>query len=142
MRDLLDARDTLRVSNDVAIGVVCAQPRYPYNASPPELVEGNPIEGLDAVWNDVHPVAVMRGRGPMMRDGKVVEGDIYQTSGEYVLVATGLGKTVEQAQKRVYKTVKAIHFPSKMYRTDIGDKVKENLAALHKSGWALDMEAY
>lgn len=142
MLDLLRGKDTLRVSNDVAIGVVCSQPRYPYNNSPPDLVEGNPIEGLDAVWPNVHPVSVMRGKGPMMRDGKVVDGEIYQTSGEYVLVATGLGKTVEQAQKRVYKTVKAIHFPSKMYRTDIGDKVKKNLAALHAAGYALDMEAH
>lgn len=142
MRDLLDGKDTLRVSNDVAIGVVCAQPRYPYNNSPPEMVEGNPIEGLDSVWNDVHPVAVMRGKGPMMRDGKVVEGEIYQTSGEYVLVATGLGKTVEEAQKRVYKTVKKIHFPSMMFRTDIGDKVKENLSRLHSFGYAESMEAH
>ena len=142
MRDLLDGKDTLRVSNDVAIGVVLAQPRYPYNASPPEMVEGNPVEIAEAARADIHPVAMMRGRGAMMRDGKVVEGEIYQTSGEYVAVATGLGKTVEAAQRRVYRTVKAVHFPSMMYRTDIGDKVKENLGALHRFGWATDMEAW
>ena len=142
MRDLLDGRDSLRVSNDVAIGVVLAQPRYPYNASPPDMVEGNPVEIPEAVRADIHPVAMMRGRGPMMRDGRVVEGEIYQTSGEYVAVATGLGKTVEAAQKRVYRTVKAVHFPSMMYRTDVGDKVKENIAALHRFGYALDMEAW
>ena len=46
MRDLLDGKDSLVVSRDVAIGVVCAQPRYPYNNSPPDMVEGNPIEGI------------------------------------------------------------------------------------------------
>src|SRR5713101_6380805 len=40
MRDLLDGKDSLKVSRDVAIGVVCAQPRYPCGDSPPELVEG------------------------------------------------------------------------------------------------------
>jgi hypothetical protein len=32
------------VSYGVAIGVVLAQPMYPYNKSTPEMVEGNPID--------------------------------------------------------------------------------------------------
>lgn len=140
MRDLLDGKDTLRVSNDVAIGVVMAQPRYPYNASTPEMVEGNPITGLDSVWRQVHPACVMMGKGPMMEDGKVVEGLGHQTTGEYVLVTSGLGKTVAQAQKKVYGAIKKIHFPNKMYRTDIGDKVIKSLPELHSFGYALEME--
>jgi len=34
MKDLLDGKDSLRVSYDVAVGVVCGQPFYPYNKSP------------------------------------------------------------------------------------------------------------
>lgn len=141
MRDLLDGKDSLRVSEDVAIGVVCAQPRYPYNNSPPEMVEGNPISGLDAVWPDIHPVSVMIGKGPVMQDGKVVEAPSHQTTGEYVLVATGLGKTITKARERVYDTIGEISFPSMMYRTDIGEKVIKTLPDLQKHGYATEMRA-
>ena len=141
MRDLLDGKDTLKVSNDVAIGVVMAQPRYPYNTSPPELVEGNPIEGVEEAGDAVHLASVMMGKGPVMRDGKVVDAPTYQTTGEYVLCMTGLGKTVERARKKVYGAVKQVHFANKMYRTDIGEKVKDALPALRRHGFCLDMEA-
>jgi phosphoribosylamine--glycine ligase len=140
MLDLLDGRDTLKVSQNVAIGVVMAQPNFPTNKSPPELVEGNPISGLDDVWDDVHLVSVMVGRGPIMRDGNVVDAMTHQTTGEYVLVATGLGSTVEAARKDVYKTVDDIHFPNAMYRNDIGSNLEKKLPKLHQFGYALEME--
>lgn len=139
MLDLLDGKDTLKVSRDVAIGVVCAQPRYPYNNSPPEMVEGHPISGLESVWSDIHPVSVMLGKGPMMHGGKVVDGPTFQTTGEYVLVATGLGKSVEKARARVYGTIDEIGFADMLYRTDIGCKVVEALSQLHRHGYCLDL---
>lgn len=141
MRDLLDGKDSLKVSNEVAIGVVCAQPRYPYNDSPPDLVEGNPISGLEDAYDDVHCASVMMGRGPRMKDGKIADGAVYETSGEYVLVATGLGKTVERARKKVYGVVDKVKFPNMIYRTDIGEKVADALPALHKFGYATEMAA-
>jgi phosphoribosylamine--glycine ligase len=140
MRDALDGKDTLRVSTDVAVGVVLAQPRYPYGDSKPELVEGNPIEGVDEVYDDLHLAQVMRGTGPQMKGGKVVDAPTYETSGEYVMVATALGKTVEAARKRVYRTIDKVHFADMMYRTDIGVKVQKNLPKLQVYGYALDME--
>lgn len=141
MRDLLDGKDSLRVSQDVAIGVVCAQPMYPYGKSPPELVEGNPISGLDAVMDDIHLVSVMLGKGPRMTDeGKVALGEAYLTTAEYVLAATGLGKTIEKARERVYRTVDAFTFPNKIYRTDIGLKLEKPLPKLHRFGYAREME--
>lgn len=140
MRDLLDGKDSLRVSQDVAIGVVMAQPRYPYNASPPELVEGNPIHGLEDVLPDAHLVSVMVGKGPVMDEGRVVERPIYQTSGEYVLCATGLGRTVRKARSKVYDVVDQIHFPDRMYRTDIGCALEDCLPRLHKFGFAETVE--
>lgn len=140
MRDLLDGKDTLRVSRDVAVGVVLAQPNYPYNKSPPELVEGNPIAGLDEVWDDVHLASVMIGKGAVMDGDKVVDRPTHQTTGEYVMCATGLGSTVQKAMKRVYKTVDGVHFPNKIYRNDIGLKLEKTLPALHRFGYALDME--
>lgn len=140
MLELLNGRDTLRVSQDVAIGVVLAQPRYPYNASPPDLVEGNPISGIEEAWADIHPVSVMLGKGPVMQGGKVVDGPSYQTTGEMVAVATGLGGTVTKARRRVYGTVDTVRFPNRMYRTDIGDGLEDKLPALHRHGFAADME--
>lgn len=141
MMDALDGHDTLKVSEDVAIGVVLAQPRYPYANSPPELVEGNPIEGVDEAGSNIHLAQAMRGKGPMMKDGRVAEGQTYETSGEYVAVVTALGKSVNHARKRVYRTIDKIHFPDMMYRTDIGCKVIKALPRLHDAGFALDMEA-
>ncbi len=141
MAALLDGKDTLRVSYDVAIGVVLAQPRYPYHASPPDLVEGNPIRGLEDVWDDFHCASVMLGKGPRMEGGKVVDGPSYMTTGEYVGCATALGKTVERARAKVYRTVEQIKFANKMYRTDIGCKVVAALPALHRFGYAKSMNA-
>lgn len=140
MLDLLNGKDTLRVSQDVAIGVVMGQPMYPYNKSPPEMVEGNPIAGLDDVWKDVHPVSVMLGKGPIMEGGKVANGPQHQTTGEYVAVCTGLGRTVSKARDRVYDVVDQVKFPNRIFRTDIGEKVIEKLPALHKFGYAMDMK--
>lgn len=141
MRDLLDGKDSLRVSYDVSLGVVMAQPRFPYGGTPEDLVVGNPIQGIADNYDDLHCVNVMLGKGPIMQDGKVVEGPTYQTSGEYVLVATGLGKTVEKARSKVYRTIKGVKFANSMYRTDIGEKVQDALPALHKAGYAMGMSA-
>ena len=141
MKDLLQGKDSLRVSYDAAIGVVMAQPRYPYNASTPEMVEGNPIAGVEEGDDAVHLCSVMKGKGPKMEGGKITEGPILQTTGEYVLVCTGLGKTIESARKRVYGVVDDIKFPDRMYRTDIGEKVQKCLPTLQKHGYLADLTA-
>lgn len=141
MRDLLDGKDTLRVSRDVAIGVVVGQPNFPYNKSSPETVEGNPITGIDAVMDDLHFASVMIGKGQKMEGGKIVERPIFLTTGEYVMCVTGLGKTVEKARDRVYKTVSEIKMPNAIFRTDIGVKVQKVLPKLHSMGYATEMMA-
>lgn len=140
MRDLLDGKDSLRVSYDVAIGVVMAQPRFPYGGAPEELTVGNPIQGIAENYDDLHCVNVILGKGPIMQDGKIAEGPTYQTSGEYVLVATGLGKSIEKARAKVYRTVKEVKFANSIWRDDIGEKVQAALPALHRFGYALDIQ--
>lgn len=140
MRDMLDGKDSLRISRDVAVGVVMGQPMFPYGKSTPEMVEGNPITIPDEILDQVHFCSVMLGKGPQMTGGKVTDGPQFQTTGEYVLVATGLGKTVEKARKKVYGAVKEIKFPNSVYRTDIGEKVIEKLPAVRGFGYAVDME--
>ena len=121
MLDAMNGHDTLKVDRSVCVGVVLAQPPYPSFKCKPEEVEGNPISGLDDVWDDIHPCMMMIGKGPIMQNGKVVDAPMYQTTGPYVLVATGLGKTVEDANKTDYATIDKISFPNVMHRTDIGD---------------------
>lgn len=137
MKALLEGRDELRVSYDVAIGVVCAQPPFPHSGGTAEQVEGHPIAGAEQVG--VHLASVMLGRGPQMAGGVVIEGPQYQTSAAYVLVCTGLGKSIKAAQRKVYAVADEVHFPDKMMRGDIGDKVIEALPELHRFGYAVDM---
>jgi phosphoribosylamine--glycine ligase len=140
MKDLIDGKDSLKVTNDVCIGVVCAQPPYPSEKFKAEEVEGEPIEGVEPVRDQVHPCAVMIGTGPVMDGGKVVDKPMWQTSAPYVMVVTGLGDSVQAARNSVYGAIDEISFPDMMYRTDIGDKVIKNLPELHRHGYALAME--
>lgn len=136
MKDLLQGKDSLKVSYDPAISVVCAQPLYPYDDDPSDLNTGNPVYGIDEVHDQMHLVSVMREKGPSWSDGKVVDEEIYKTTGAYVLVATALGKTISEAQKRVYGAVDEVRYKDKMFRTDIGEKVKPLLKELKKFGYA------
>lgn len=140
MKDLLDGNDSLKVNYDVSIGVVIAQPDYPYDNASQEEVNGVPIRGAAEVLPDFHLVEVMKGRGAVMKGSEVVDEDAYLSAGTYIGCATGLGKTVEKAMKRVYSTIDSVHFPNRMFRTDIGEKVCASLPSLHKFGFALDME--
>ena len=65
----------------------------------------------------------------------------YETTGEYVLCATGLGKTIEKARAKVYSAVEKIRFPNRMYRSDIGCKVIDALPRMHQFGYLKDMLA-
>ncbi len=141
MLDLINGKDSLRVSYDTCIGVVLTLPPFPFGNGKPELIEGDPIEGIDEAGRDAHLIAVMRGKGPMMRDGEVVDGPIYQTTDTYTMCMTGLGKDIETARKRVYKAVDKIHFPQMMYRTDAGCKVIKSLPTLNKFGYATEIKA-
>lgn len=141
MRDFLDGKDTLRVSDDVCISVVLAQPQFPYENSTPEMVEGNPIGGItEENMDDLHFCEVMKAKGPVMKDGKIVEADTFQTSGEYVMIVTALGKTIKRARDKVYRTIDQIKFGNKIYRNDAGDKVSAAIPAMHKAGYALELE--
>lgn len=140
MRDALMGEDTLKVSYDCAIGVVVAQKPYPFEDGLPEVVEGNPIYGVDDVAEHIHFAQVMMGRGPVW-DGKTVkEEPIPLTTGSYVLVATGHGKTVCEAKDAVYDTIKSISLSDMICRDDIGEKLQDQLPKLHKLGIATEIE--
>lgn len=135
MLDACRGQDTLKVSRDVAIGVVCAQKPYPYEDGLPEVVEGNPIYGVDDVAEHVHFAQVMMGKGPVWDGKKIKEERLPMTSGSYVMVVTGHGKTVKAAQDAVYGNVKKLSLSDMLVRNDIGCKLEKQLQELHKLGF-------
>jgi len=135
MKDALEGKDTLKVSYDVAIGVVVAQKPYPYEDGLPEITEGNPIYGVDEVAEHIHFAQVMMGRGPVWDGKKTVEEKLPLTSGSYVLVATGHGKTVCDAKRSVDDVIDHISLPDMLVRCDIGDKLERQLPKLHDLGF-------
>lgn len=141
MKDLLDGEDTLKVSENVCLSVVIGQPRFPYNDSTPDMVEGNPIGGVsDENMDSLHFCGVMKGKGPIMEGGKVVDADTYQTADEYVMIVTALGSTIKRARDKVYRVISEIKIPNMIYRNDGGEKVEKALPAMHKAGFALELE--
>ena len=139
MRDLLDGHDTLKVSYDVAIGEVVAIPPFPRDDCDEAECMDLPIQ-IPERWDRIHPVCMQIHEGPAMKDGKVVETDIFATTGNYVLVATGIGSTVKQAKKSVDTLIKKINVSNMMVRNDIGDDLETSLPELHKLGFATSME--
>lgn len=139
MRDLLDGHDTLKVSYDVGIGEIVAIPPFPRDDCDEAECMDLPIE-IPHRWDRIHPVCMQIEPGPSMKDDKVVEADIFTTTGNYVLVGVGTGKTVSQAKKSVDRLIKDVNVSNMMVRNDIGDDLEKCLPELHKLGFALSME--
>lgn len=136
MKDLISGSDTLSPTTDTALGVVVTQPCYPFNKSVADKSIGVQILGItEKNWDSIHPAAMMSGKG--YGEG-CKERDCLVTSGEYVLIASGTGDTVRAASRSAYKTVDEIRIDDMMYRDDIGERLKEQIPLLQKSGYAMD----
>ena len=136
MADALQGKDTLEVSTEVAVGVVIAIPEFPYTKAVNYNAVGQPVYGItDDNWDHLHPSSVMLGKGV----DNLKEQDMFVTSGEYVMVVSGLGETVRKARKDAYKTVEQISLPNMIVRDDVGERLEDNLPKLHEYGFALGM---
>lgn len=100
----LDTAD-IKFDDRAAVGVVLAAEGYP-GAYP----KGDEIHGLD-------DAAALPGK--VFHAGTKIDGDKVVTNGGRVLCATGLGKTVTEAQQNAYALVDAIDWQGVMFRTDI-----------------------
>ena len=142
MADLIYGRDSLRVRSDVAVGVVMTHGDYPKEREKPAFWSGYPLEGItEENWKHLHFQQVMDGNAPRYVAGKMKSAAMTVTAGTYPLVVTGSGSRVRTAQKKAYEIADAIRWPSNvMYRTDIGDRLKDDLEELHKHGYAKDLE--
>jgi phosphoribosylamine---glycine ligase len=141
MMDACDGVDSLEVSPQVACGIVLAQPDYPNSKLTKREVADIPIYGVTGENRKyVHPQSVKIETMPDMDGDKVVEREIWATTGDYIAVVTGMGKTVRKACERAYETVKQLHVPNMMYRDDIGEKLEKAIPELQKHGFAKEFE--
>ena len=90
-----------------AICVVAASGGYPGS-----FKSGMPISGIEKA-DAMADVKVFHA-GTSLKDRKVV------SSGGRVLGVTAIGKTLADAQKRVYQAMSQIHFEGMHFRKDIG----------------------
>jgi phosphoribosylamine--glycine ligase len=141
MKDALEGRDTLKVKGDVAVGVVMSHGDYPYSKETPETNSGYPLYGLSPrVERSIAFVKVMRDIAPMQVGREVVDLETTVTAGDYILVGTCTGKTVQDAAKRVYEVMWTVDLPSnRMFRTDIGKRLEKDLGELKRHGYASGM---
>lgn len=141
MLDLLDGKDTLKVSKDIACGVVVTMPDYPYDTISKKDNSGYPLFDLtmDDATDAVHLQEVQWGKAPAMVEGEVkLDKEQFVTAGSYVCVVTGTGKTVEDATEDCYDTIKKkIKIPNSIgYRVDIGHKLEKELPILNELGYS------
>lgn len=141
MLDLLHGVDSLDMSSKCAVGVVMTHGDFPKEKDEPEKWEGFPLYGLDKVMDHVHFQQAKIGTAPALKGGKQKQVLGHQTAGVYPLVVTGVGSRVRLAKEDCYSHVKEIDWPSNvMYRTDISDRLREDLPELHEYGYCTDIE--
>lgn len=144
MLDMLNGHDTLKVSKDIACGVVISMPDYPYSRLTKKECSGYPLFNIteEDVIKNIHCSEVQWGKAPSMCEGEVaLNTPMYVTAGDYVMTVSGVGSTVKEASVSCYKTIKKkVDIPNSiMYRTDIGDRLEDQLEGLHKNNYCNDM---
>lgn len=134
MHDLVNGFDSFRPSEKIATGVVLTMPPFPIKQSTAND-NGYPLWGVNKTNRYfVHPSEMMAGFGP---DDTGRMSEMLVTVGNYVATITGIGDTVSESRDAAYEHLKELELPnSSQYRTDIGDRVIEQLSELKKLGFA------
>jgi phosphoribosylamine--glycine ligase len=104
----------LPTARGYALGVVLTVPPFPYRQGYAELSRGLPI-AFDPAMRSQQKDQLHFGE-VAIADGQLV------TSGSvgYLMVATGVGATVEAAQQQAYDAARMVAVPNLRYRNDIG----------------------
>jgi len=127
---LVSGKDTsLRTHDGFAICVVLTVPTFPYRHGY-ELSKGAPIlfrgELSAAELDQLHYAEVAMEEGQLVTSGSI----------GYIMVATGLGSTVEQARESAYALCEKVVIPNLRYRRDIGEKfLLRDHAEMIRLGW-------
>jgi len=143
MLDLINGRDTLELSEDVAVGVVVTHGDYPHHKLTLAEVSGFPLRGLSNRNSEsVQMQHVQIGKAPVDVGEKTEEKFGYVTAGSYAFVATGTGSTVKEASKRALRVAWDVEIggADRQFRTDIGKRLKKELPLLQTKGYALGVE--
>lgn len=112
-----------------AAGVVLTVPPFPYTQGYSELSKGAPIS-FRATMTEVDQRHLHLAE-------VALQGSQLVTSGRtgYVAVATGTGKSVNQARDRAYELARKVVVPNLRYRLDIGERVSAgDLSRLYALG--------
>ncbi|HEX4481549.1 MAG TPA: hypothetical protein VH082_12100 [Rudaea sp.] len=111
-----------------AVGVVLTVPPFPYEFGYAELSRGRPIffDGIAMDHDALH-------------FGEIeFDGERLLTSGSigYVCVATGIGKSIRDAQSAAYSTIRRVAVANARYRNDIGERLmRDDWSTLRRLGW-------
>lgn len=138
MLDLVNGRDTFSPSEDIAVGVVMAMPDFPYSRLTKKECYGYPIWGIEkeSVRKHIHPAECAWDKAPCEENGKIVEKEMLVTAGDYVLICTNTGSSVEEAKGKAYDIVDKVELPnSPIYRTDIGCRLEKQIPELQSLGY-------
>jgi phosphoribosylamine--glycine ligase len=114
---------------------------FPYMRCAKSDIENIPIYGIPN-FEDVHICSARYGDIPKLEGNKLITVPGIVTTGYDPLVITGVGKTISEARRHCYGTIKKIRIPnSPFYRTDIGSgRMKKQLPELHRMGYAKGLE--
>lgn len=128
--------------NEIAVGFVLAIPDFPYSHATAREVVGIPIWGMDTFDTaDFLLCQAMLGEAPHDGDGKIIYGPAICTAGDYIGVVTATAATVHDARRKALNALNKIEIPnSPFWREDIGRRLKQELPAIQRHGYSIDME--
>ncbi|MDB4960114.1 MAG: phosphoribosylglycinamide synthetase [Myxococcales bacterium] len=113
-----------------AVGVVLTVPPFPYHHGYEELSKGMPI---------CLPADLTAEERTHLHFGEVaMDGAQLVTAGQvgYIMVVTGRGATIADAQRAAYALAGKVAIPNVRYRNDIGDALRTaGLSELTRLGW-------
>jgi phosphoribosylamine--glycine ligase len=142
MMDKLEGRDTLRVCEELALGMVVALPPFPHaTAATAAELDGIPIYGLKkSQGKRISLSSVRAGKAPLLEGGKIVERDMPVSAGEYLMVCSSYAETVGEAHCDTIELIKSLSIPnSPIWRNDVGGRLKKQLPELQSLGYAKGM---
>jgi len=124
------ASTPIETHDGFAVGVVLTVPPFPYHHGYDELSKGMPITFPDDLTDEdrrhLHYGEVALDSGQLVTAGQVGS----------VMVVTGRGDSIADAQRAAYALAGRIALPNVRYRNDIGDAVRDRgLAELARLGW-------
>lgn len=136
MKDCLSGKDTLKTNvNEVtATGIVMAAPPYPHEDKEGKA-DGLLVSGIEDVFDRIAPWQLEITKGPVHKNGKIVDDMVYKTTGPYVCVALGIGHEPHDSIPIAYEVADQVEFPNRILRNDIGKKLEEQIPKLRSWGY-------